>query len=151
VSRVLLSGIFISAGLDKVRNRERTLKYMGSKKMPESSMLLNGAIAMELGVAPAVALGVLPRFTAPLLASFLIPTAVIFHNFWKSESSDRPMERVNFLKDLAIVGGLMAVAVRDIEQARLKKMSQGEPVDAERPNYLDEFEIESSEGRLRIA
>jgi putative oxidoreductase len=138
LGRALLSGIFIGAGISKVRGREQTLDYMASKKMPRSSMLLNGAIAMELGVAPAVALGVLPRFTAPMLASFLVPTAFIFHDFWKVEKSERQMEQINFMKDLAIAGGLIVVALHDIEKSRMNKMKSAEPygLETERPNYL---------------
>ena len=87
LGRVLICGIFVAAGLDKVRNREGTRRYMRSKNMPMSNALLGGAITMELVVAPVLALGLAPRFIAPLLSAFLIPTSLVFHDFWNRSMS----------------------------------------------------------------
>jgi putative oxidoreductase len=139
VSRLLLSAIFIGAGMSKLKKREGTLDYMASKGMPRSGWLLNGAIAMELGVAPAVALGLVPRLSASALAAFLVPTAVIFHDFWNvEEAQSREMETINFLKDLAIAGGLIHLAMSDVERARSRQMRTAEPMGMDRPDYLDQ-------------
>ena len=144
LSRMLISGIFIGAGINKLRDREGTQKYMESKGMPMIPTLMKGAVAMELGVAPAVTLGLLPRFSAPLLATFLIPTTLIFHNFWKLEGTERQMQMIEFMKNLAILGGLLSVALHDAEHAssrksRLRKVESHLPGE-ERPGYLDELE-----------
>ena len=48
----------------------------------------------------------LTRVGALGLLVFLIPTTVIFHDFWNLAGPERAMQMVNFLKNLAIMGGL---------------------------------------------
>jgi putative oxidoreductase len=147
VGRVLISGIFISAGISKIREREQTKKYIESKRLPMPDLMRKGAVAVELGVAPAVALGILPRYTAPTLAAFLLPTSVLFHDFWNAEGQDKQLQAINFFKNLAIMGGLLILAAHDLELARAKRMER-EEWSGERPDYLDESQDrESLEGR----
>src|SRR5471030_2938903 len=82
LSRSLLAAIFIGAGLKKIRDPQGTQAYMKSKKMPLIPVLYAGAVAMELGVAPAFLVGVIPRVTAPILAGFLASVSGVFHDFW---------------------------------------------------------------------
>ncbi|MCS7271144.1 MAG: DoxX family protein, partial [Gemmataceae bacterium] len=44
-----------------------------------------------------------------LLIVFLIPATVIFHNFWAFEGQEQQMQMIMFLKNLAILGGLLLV------------------------------------------
>lgn len=143
LGRVLISGIFIAAGIDKVRNREGTRRYMQSKHLPMTQAMLGGAITMELGVAPVLALGLTPRFIAPLLSAFLIPTSLIFHDFWNLEGDERKMQSVNFFKNMAIVGGLITIALRDYEKAKLVHEHELQN-DFKRPDYLDQVQFEAA-------
>lgn len=151
IGRGLMTGIFIAAGLSKVKDRQGTLAYMKSKKLPANSVSLGGAIGMELGVAPLLALGVLPRYTAPLLAAFLIPTSVVFHDFWKLEGQERQMEQINFAKNLAIIGGLVSLAVHDLQRARalgtesgLRSRWRARTVSDRRPDYNDLTQMDAA-------
>ena len=38
---------------------------------------------------------------------FLIPTTLTFHNFWTLEDPERQQQMIHFLKNLAILGGLL--------------------------------------------
>ena len=40
---------------------------------------------------------------------FLIPTTLVFHNFWASPPEQLVAQRTNFLKNLAIMGGMLMV------------------------------------------
>lgn len=151
LSRVLISGIFIAAGIEKARHRASTERYMKSKNLPLVPAMFGGAVAIELVAAPLLALGLAPRFTAPLLGGFLIPTSVIFHDFWKSEGQERKMQSASFFKNMAIIGGLTAIALRDYE-SYVRGLRTGEfevtpetsmkSEDGPRPGYLDEAQFD---------
>lgn len=145
VGRGLLTGIFIAAGISKIKDREGTLAYMKSKKLPANPVTLNGAIGMELGVAPLLALGVFPRYTAPLLAAFLVPTSFYFHDFWRLEGQERQMQQINFVKNLAIMGGLISVAMHDLSRARESGAGwRARPVIDRRPDYNDLTQMDAA-------
>lgn len=141
LGRLLISGIFVAAGIDKVRNFDGTKRYMKSKHMPMAPAMLGGAITMELGVAPVLALGLAPRFIAPVLSAFLIPTSIIFHDFWNLEGDERKMQSVNFFKNMAIVGGLITLALQDYEKSKLIH-EQELQTNLKRPDYLDQVQFE---------
>jgi len=39
----------------------------------------------------------------------MIPTTLLFHNFWAFEAAQQAMQRTHFLKNLAIMGGILYV------------------------------------------
>lgn len=76
---------------------------------PETAVRLNGW-AMVAGGA-ALATGVLPRVAAWGLATALVPTTLAGHPFWDHDDpSTRNANRTQFLKNTALLGGLLAVA-----------------------------------------
>jgi putative oxidoreductase len=52
------------------------------------------------------------RLAALLLALFLIPATLTAHEFWASHGPEFQGQLVNFLKNVAILGGLCVVAFR---------------------------------------
>lgn len=65
----------------------------------------NGA-AQAIGGA-LLALGVCPRASAAILAASLIPTTLAGHSYWNLEDpTARKLQRVQFQKNLAMLGGL---------------------------------------------
>ncbi len=76
---------------------------------PELAVKVNGA-AMTLGGA-ALALNLLPRPAAVGLAASLVPTTLAGHPFWKAaDPGTRASQRIQFLKNVGLIGGLLAVA-----------------------------------------
>ncbi len=47
------------------------------------------------------------RIAAGILFLYLIPVTLTFHNFWAYSGSMRQTQMINFLKNLAIMGGLL--------------------------------------------
>lgn len=107
--RVLLSAIFISSGISKIFNWEGTAGYMASAGMPLVPLFLLGAIGIEILGGLSVLLGLFPRLGALALAGFLVPTTLIFHNFWAFAGQMRELQMISFMKNLAILGGLLIV------------------------------------------
>ncbi len=108
--RVLLSLIFILSGLAKVSNWTATADYMTGSGMPFVAFFLAAAIVVEVGAGLALLFGVQTKTAAQILAAYLIPVTLIFHAFWSLDGMDRQMQLINFLKNLAILGGLLALS-----------------------------------------
>lgn len=65
---------------------------------------------VELGGGLALLFGYQARLAAALLALWLVPVTLTFHNFWAFHGPDQQAQVVNFLKNLAIIGGLLRLA-----------------------------------------
>jgi len=98
--RVLMSSIFIMAGINKISGYAGTQGYMESVGVPGA--LLPLVILLEVGGGLAILLGWQTRIAAFLLAGFSILSALIFHaNFGDQTQS------ILFMKNVAMAGGLL--------------------------------------------
>ena len=107
--RILLALIFVVSGIGKITGFAGTAAYMASKGLPMVQVLLPLAIAAELGGGLLLALGWKARWAAGLLFLFLIPTTLIFHQFWGIDPKLAQMQQIHFLKNVAIMGGMLMV------------------------------------------
>ena len=103
VGRALIALLFVLAGLVKVLGPKPYLEHMAQHRVP--APLLVGVIALELGCGVAVLAGWELRYSAGALALFCLLTAAVFHSNFADKA-----ERTAFMKDLAICGGLLAIA-----------------------------------------
>lgn len=104
IGRVMLSLIFIMAGLGKLFDIAGTSAYMESMHVP--SELLWPTIALELIGGIAIAIGYKTSIAAFALAIFSIAAAVLFHaNF-----ADK-IQMILFMKNIAMAGGLLLLSV----------------------------------------
>ncbi len=113
LARIFLVSIFILAGVSKISNFSGTQAYMASRGMSATALLLPGAILIEMGGGLAVLLGYKTRLVAVLLFLFLIPTTLIFHTAFGGSFPPEQMQiqQAMVLKNLAIMGGLLTLAV----------------------------------------
>lgn len=107
--RVLLSLIFIMSGLGKIFTWEQTAGYMASAGMPMVPFFLVCAILLEMLGGLSLMLGLKSRIGAAALILFLIPATFIFHHFWTITGPDQQGQMINFMKNIAIIGGLATV------------------------------------------
>jgi len=105
----MLALIFILSGFNKITGWDGTLQYMSSKGLPFTEVLLGLTILIELGGGLLIAAGWYARWAALAVFLFIIPTTLVFHNFWTFEGMERQMQMIQFLKNLAIMGGLLYV------------------------------------------
>jgi putative oxidoreductase len=106
--RILLSIIFILSGFGKITGYDGTAAYMATK-LPMVSVLLPLTILVELGGGILLVIGFKARWAALALAGFTILAALVFHNFWAVEAARAMNEQINFLKNIAIAGGMLVV------------------------------------------
>ncbi len=110
-ARLLLSAVFLTSGLGKLLDPEGAASSMSSKGLPAAGILLAAAVALEIGGGLSLLAGFRARAGAAALVVFLVPATLLFHDFWALEGMDRRVQMVQFLKNLAILGGLIQTMV----------------------------------------
>src|SRR5947207_5866789 len=109
-ARILIALIFLVAGIGKVMDWSGTAEHMAAKGMTAIPFFLTMAILFELGAGTCVLVGWQTRWAAVALIVFLIPTTLIFHNFWTMAGTERMDNMQHFLKNLAIMGAMCKLA-----------------------------------------
>lgn len=107
--RILLALLFLVSGYGKVTGFEGTVGYIASAGMPLPQLAAIGAIAVELGGGILLVLGWQTRWAATAMFLFLIPTTLIFHNFWAADAAQAQNQMIHFMKNLCIMGGMLYV------------------------------------------
>jgi len=144
VARFLLSVIFLAGGINKIfhwHESEKILMNVFSdwqaytdfsssmqeffaSLVPWTPFFLIGATLLELIGGLLLLLGVREKWGAALLILFLIPTTILFHQFWFVEGAARELQQIMFLKNLAIIGGLIQVVLHGA-QTTVKENAHG--------------------------
>jgi putative oxidoreductase len=109
VGRVLLSSPFLVTGYLKLANWPGTVGMLASKGIPLASLVLAVVVAIEIGGGLLLAIGYQARAVAIIQFLYLIPVTLMFHNFWAFEGPAQQNMMAHFLKNLAIMGGLLFV------------------------------------------
>jgi putative oxidoreductase len=110
VGRASLAAIFIVSGWGKLTGFSGAVGYIASKSLPMPPALAALAVAMELGGGILLLVGLKARWVALAFVGFLIVITPIFHNFWDVPAAQAQMQQINFMKNLAILGGMLMVA-----------------------------------------
>lgn len=120
LGRLFLGGTFVILGSDALRNPGARAKAAAPAldqirkviSLPTDDELLvrvNGAV--QAGAGATMALGVFPRLSALAQVGSLVPTTYAGHAFWTIEDPEqRRAQRTQFLKNTAMLGGLLVVA-----------------------------------------
>jgi len=125
LGRVLLSLIFLASGLGKIAAWDATAGYMASEGMTLVPLFLVAAILFEVLGGLSVLLGMKARVGAAALIVFLIPATLIFHDFWAFEGMERQIYMAMFMKNLAIMGGLLLVIAFGAGPLSIDNRTQG--------------------------
>ncbi|HTS14659.1 MAG TPA: DoxX family protein [Candidatus Sulfotelmatobacter sp.] len=111
LARLLLAGIFLRAGWRTANNPASMAAAAAKLGFPEPEAMVRFNGAAQLTGATAMALGILPRLAAAGLAVSMVPTTLAGHRFWEVEDEmARNQQTTQFLKNLGLIGGLLAVA-----------------------------------------
>lgn len=110
VGRILIALLFVPSGWGKIAGFAGTAGYIASKGIPLPEVCAAIAVAAELGLGLLLLVGWQTRWAALLLAIFTAVITPIFHNYWGVPEAQMYMQKLNFFKNYAIVGGLLAFA-----------------------------------------
>lgn len=110
IGRVLVSAIFIMSGLMKIGMWGMIASVMSAKGVPMVPFTLAVTILLEAGGGILLLLGYRARIAAFALLLFMIPTTLVMHNFWAVSGAGQQAEMANFMKNFALMGGLLITA-----------------------------------------
>ena len=107
--RILLALIFVVSGFAKIGGFEGTAGYIASKGLPLPQLGVVIAIIIELGAGILLLVGWQARWAGTALFLFVVPTTLIFHNFWAVDAAQVQDQMIHFMKNLCIMGGMLYV------------------------------------------
>ena len=110
MGRICLGVLFLWASMAKLMELNGTMDYMASKHMPGIIFFLPAAIIMQIFGALSLILGYKAQWGAWILIIFIIPASLIFHDFWNLVGTERLTEKIMFMKDVGVLGGLLFIA-----------------------------------------
>ena len=110
LGRLIFGGFFVYNGINHLKERKSLAQYAQSKDVPqaEAAVVASGVALIAGGTS--ILLGVKPKYGAAAIAGFLLGVSPVMHNFWKVEDpAQRMNEMINFSKNLALLGGALAL------------------------------------------
>ena len=103
IARVLLCLVFLHAVIGKLTGFAGVAGAIAAKGLPLAPVLLVAALAL-MAVGSVLVISGWKASLGAVLLLFLVPTTLLFHG----DVADK-MERIQLLKNLAIMGGLLLV------------------------------------------
>jgi len=117
----MIASIFVIQGFQTMRAPDRVVKQAEPVVRSlaeffdfipddtEQAVRVNGAVQLAGGAL--LTMGWLPRLSAVAIAASLVPTTAAGHRFWEYEDpQERAQQRIQFLKNLSMLGGLLMAA-----------------------------------------
>jgi len=110
IARILMMVLFVMSGWGKLTSFQGTVGYMTSTGAPLPMVAAAVAVVMEFGVGIALLIGLWTRPLALLMALFMLGTSFIAHSYWDMQGAMEAANKIQFYKNLSIMGGLFLLA-----------------------------------------
>lgn len=104
LSRTAIAVIFLNSGIGKLSDFAGTQAQIASAGLPLAPIVTVFTIGFQLLGSLSLILGFKSRIGSVLLLAFLVPATLVFHNPILD-----PTQMTQFLKNLAIIGGLLMI------------------------------------------
>ncbi|HEX5697861.1 MAG TPA: DoxX family protein [Rhodoferax sp.] len=109
-ARLLMVALFLPAGIGKLTGFAGTVGYISSVGLPLPTIAAAVAVIVEIIGSLALLAGFGTRIAAVVLAAFTLVASFFFHNYWGVPADQAFMQQLLFFKNIAVVGGLLAIA-----------------------------------------
>lgn len=110
VGRILMSSVFLVFGAMKLTTFGYYVQLASSHGMPLPAASIVAAAIVEILGGLAILTGFQVRAVSWFLFVYLIPTSIIFHNYWALQGALKAAMEAHFFKNMAIMGGLLFLA-----------------------------------------
>lgn len=111
-ARVLMAVLFLPAGLSKLTGFQGTVGYIASVGLPLPTAGAALAVVVEIVGSLALLAGFGTRIAALVLAVFTLVASFFFHAYWAAPAEQAFLTQLLFFKNIAVVGGLLALAAQ---------------------------------------
>ena len=132
VARIAMSVLFIPGGLRKLTDLAAFAAGLHKQGVPFADLLAPIGACVEFFGGIAVLVGFQLRIATLLMIVFTIVASVIAHRFWELEGPARQMQQTQFFKNLAIIGGFVALWAAGAGRFALERLWHRERFVAER-------------------
>lgn len=110
IGRLLLALLFLPAGIGKVTGFAGTVGYIASVGLPLPTLGAIIALVVEIVGGLALIAGFGTRLAALVLAVFTLVASFFFHAYWAVPAAQQFVTQLLFMKNIAVVGGLLTLA-----------------------------------------
>ncbi|TKX76138.1 DoxX family protein [Halorubrum sp. GN11_10-6_MGM] len=107
LGRSLYGGVLAYMALDGFKNNDKRVAVAEEKGVPMPDVLVPFVTGMLFVANLGIVLWRLPRAAAGALVVFFLGTTPAIHDFWTMEGKERHGNKINFLKNLALLGGAL--------------------------------------------
>ena len=105
LGRALYSGVLAYMAIDGFNNNEKRVEIARDSGVPMPEVAVPVVTAMLLVANVGILLWRFPRASAAALIVFFLGTSPGIHHFWRMEGKERQANKINFLKNMALLGG----------------------------------------------
>lgn len=109
-SRLLFAAFFLPAGIGKLTGFAGTVGYISSVGLPFATLGAVLALTVEILGSLALLAGLGTRIASLVLAAFTLVASFFFHAYWAVPAEQAFVAQLLFFKNIAVVGGLLALA-----------------------------------------
>ena len=109
IGRALYGGVLAYMAVDGFKNNEKRVEVAAEKGVPMPDLLVPFVTGMLFVANLGIVFWKLPRAAAGALVVFFLGTTPAIHDFWTMEGKARHDNKINFLKNLALLGGAITV------------------------------------------
>ena len=109
--RLLMGAYFILPGVQKIIGFDKMTNYMEAHGVPMVSVFLPLTILLQISAGAAIVVGYRGKVAAFILAGLTFIISIYMHDFWSMvKGIEQAHELQNFIKNIAIMSGLLIVA-----------------------------------------
>ena len=116
IGRSLYGGVLAYMAVDGFKNNEKRVAVAEERGVPMPDVLVPFVTGMLLVANLGIVFWKFPRASAGALVVFFLGTTPSIHNFWTMEGEERHHNKINFLKNLALLGGAVLLLDEAAEQ-----------------------------------
>ena len=107
LARILIAPLFLIAGYNKLMAVAGTAGYFAKLGFPMPEIMVWVAIAIEIGGGLLLLIGFKTRWVSWLLIAFVVIATFMAHRFWAVDAAQYANQLNAFLKNIAVIGGLL--------------------------------------------
>ncbi|KPK64200.1 MAG: hypothetical protein AMS21_06360 [Gemmatimonas sp. SG8_38_2] len=128
IGRILYGMLFVGSAFGHFMQLKAMSRYAGSKNVPGATVMVLITGLMLLGGGLSIVLGIYMEIGAWLIFFFLVPVALVMHNFWAiPDPMAKMVEQAMFMKNISL-GGAALLLYWTVQTCGYGPMTLGNPM-----------------------